>query len=210
MNRRSVLFAMGATSLSAGAIFGSGAFTTIEADRSVELNVKSDANARIAFSKIENSNGNLIVGTDKSNAVDIIKFSRTDLNEQAKTTFKNAFKIKNNGTAPDVYVHVQQSEDDDAGGDVDAAIGSDGLLDFRVEHENDNSTTRSIVGNTAKDGYRLNGGDEDSREEVNVHVEVDLLSEDVNDDDDSSDDNDLTAINEVTFVVTAINPETSS
>lgn len=203
MNRRSVLFAMGATSLSAGAIFGSGAFTTIEADRSVKLNVKSDANARIAFSKIKNSNGNLIVGTDESNAVDIIKFSRTDLNEQAKTTFKNAFKIKNNGTAPDVYVHVQQSEDD-------AAIGSDGLLDFRVEDENDNSTTRSIVGKTSEDGYRLDGGNEGSGEEVKVHVEVDLLSEDVNDDDDSSDDNDLTAINEVTFVVTAIDPDTPS
>jgi len=199
-----VLFAMGATSLSAGAIFGSGAFTTIEADRSVELNVKSDAGARIAFSKIGGSNGNLIVGTDESNAVDIIKFSQTDLNEQAKTTFNNAFKIKNNGTTPDVYVHVQKSNNGDA------AIGSEGVLDFRVDDEEDSSTTRSIVVNNSEDGYRLNGDPNDSGEEVNVHVEVDLLSEGVNDDDDSGDDNDLTAINEVTFVVTAINDETPS
>lgn len=206
MNRRSVLFAMGATSLSAGAIFGSGAFTTIEADRSVELNVKSDASARIAFSKIGGSNGNLIVGTDESNAVDIIKFSQTDLNEQAKTTFNNAFKIKNNGTTPDVYVHVQKSNNKNG----DAAIGSEGVLDFRVDDEEDSSTTRSIVVNNTEDGYRLDGGTDDSGEEVNVHVEVDLLSEGVNDDDDSGEENDLTAINEVTFVVTAIDSKTSS
>jgi len=194
MNRRSVLFAMGATSLSAGAIFGSGAFTTIEADRSVELDVKSDAKARIGFEKNGDGAGQIVKTTEGDNsAASIIKFTQADLNEQAKTSFLKALTITNNGTgdsAPDVNLYVKDGEllggEWDSGDDNGETI--DDILDFR-ENGGD-----SIVGNSIE---LKAGTDQDNPgDSVNIDVVVNLRN--------GGDEEALEGIEKVTFVAEAI------
>jgi hypothetical protein len=185
---------MGATSLSAGAIFGSGAFTTIEADRSVELDVKSDAKARIGFEKNGDGAGQIVKTTEGDNsAASIIKFTQADLNEQAKTSFLKALTITNNGTgdsAPDVNLYVKDGEllggEWDSGDDNGETI--DDILDFR-ENGGD-----SIVGNSIE---LKAGTDQDNPgDSVNIDVVVNLRN--------GGDEEALEGIEKVTFVAEAI------
>jgi hypothetical protein len=205
MKRRVLLGGIGTASIGIGATFGSGAFTSIEANRDVELNVESDSSAQIIFEARDGTGADRLLTTDETNAVNVIKFSQTNLNEQSKTTFKKALKIENNTDASDsgsadqsgltVDLYVQQPDDGGIGdGDGD-------VLDFRVD---DGDDTRSIVQDDSdnKNAATLeptdNNGDEDT---AKIDIVIDLLSDDVTTGD--QDDNDLESIGQVTFVVEA-------
>ncbi|SEL81339.1 TafE family fimbrial adapter protein [Haloferax larsenii] len=189
MNRRSLLLSIGAASVGTGAVFGSGAFTSIEADRNVDLNVSSDSgSAQVSFDKGSGVGAGTIIGTDTSESVDVIKFEETNLNERAKTTFTDALEIDNNGSNT-VNLYVDGSTDgvgdDPSNGDV---------LDFRVDDA-------SIVGdgtsgNAIELGPDGNGGQ--NADVVEVDIVVDLL-------DDNVDGSSLDDIESVTFVVEATN-----
>jgi len=135
MKRRALLAGVGLSTVGVGAAFGSGAFTTVSADRSVELEVKSDADARIGFEPGSGAS-HIIETTDESgDAASVIKLTQSDLNEQAKTSFSEALTITNNGTgssAPNVDLYVEDS--DLLGGTWDSANGdeeTDDILDFQ-------------------------------------------------------------------------------
>ena len=188
MKRRSLLLSIGAASVGTGAVFGSGAFTSIEADRNVDLNVSSDSgSAQVSFDKGSGVGAGTIIGTDTSESVDVIKFEETNLNERAKTTFTDALEIDNNGSNT-VNLYVDDSTDgvgdDPSNGDV---------LDFRVDDA-------SIVGDgTSGNAIELgadgsNGGQ--NTDVVEVDIVVDLL-------DDNVDGSSLDDIESVTFVVEA-------
>lgn len=195
MRRRALLAGVGLSSVGVGAAFGSGAFTTVEADRSVELSVENDANARIGFEKNENGAGQIIETTSEGSSASVIKFAQDDLNEQAKTSFLKALTVTNNGTgssAPDVDLYVEDG--DLLGGewdsDDDGDETKDDILDFR---EADGSsivgTDNSITLNAGADG-------EDQGDSVNVDVVVDLRN--------GGDETALEGIEKVTFVAEAV------
>ncbi|ESS04887.1 MAG: hypothetical protein A07HR67_00237 [uncultured archaeon A07HR67] len=155
MKRRALLAGVGLSTVGVGAAFGSGAFTTVSADRSVELEVKSDADARIGFEP--GSGASQIIETTDGNgdAASVIKLTQSDLNEQAKTSFLNALTITNNGTgnsAPNVDLYIE--DNDLLGGTWDSANsgeGTDDILDFQT-----NSDSASIVGSS--NSISLNSG----------------------------------------------------
>lgn len=181
MKRRVLLAGIGLSSIGVGAAFGSGAFTSVSADRDVELNVESDENARISF---EPGNTRIVETTDGSgDAASVIKFSRDDLNEQSKTLFEEALDITNNGSTddPDVNVYVEDNEDDD--------LGDGESLDFR-EPDGDSivSSGNSVTLETDSSG---------SGNTISVDIVVDLREEENN-------ETTLESIEQVTFVVEAI------
>jgi hypothetical protein len=208
MKRRVVLAGLGTASIGVGTAFGSGAFTSIEANRNVELNVKGDSSAQIKFRKGEGTGADRLIATDESNAVDVIKFTQTNLNEQSTTTFKRALEIENNtdesgpvsaagsGLTVDLYV---QERDDGGIGDDDGDV-----LDFRVE---DGDGTRSIVKDgDGKNAVQLPATGDSGADTAEIDIVVDLRGENVTDDQ-SSDDNDLEAIEQIVFVVEAVDDE---
>lgn len=180
MKRRVLLAGIGLSSIGVGAAFGSGAFTTVSADRNVELNVANDENARISF---EPGNTRIVETTDGSgDAASVINFSRDDLNEQSKTLFEEALDITNNGSTddPDVNVYVEDAGDDD--------LGDGESLDFR-EPDGD-----SIVG--SGNSVTLVTDSSGSGNTISVDIVVDLRDE-------GNNETTLEDIEQVTFVVEA-------
>ncbi len=124
MKRRVLLAGIGSASIGVGAAFGSGAFTSIESDRDVNLNVQGDSSAQIIFRQGSGTGAARLLNTDRSNVVDIIEFSQTSLNEQSKTIFKNALEVENNT--------------DDSG----STTGSDDLpVDFYIKEQGSTKVT---------------------------------------------------------------------
>lgn len=187
MNRRSFLLSIGAASVGTGAVFGSGAFTSIEADRNVNLQVTGDTgSAQVGFSP--GSGATSIIGTDSSESVDIINFEKTNLNGQAKTSFKNALQVDNNSTSK-VNLYI----DDSTTGVGDDPTNSE-VLDFQ-----EGDAGASIVGSTQSITLDPDGGssDGDYDDTVEIDIVVDLRDEGV-------DGGNLESISDVTFVVEAV------
>mgnify|MGYP006914300788 FL=1 len=187
MKRRAVLAGIGTASIGDGAAFGSGAYSSIEADRDVTLNVDNDDNAQIIFKRNSDAVGaERLIGTDESNAVNVIEFSQSDLNEQSKTSFKQALVVENNtgenGDSLKVDLFVKE--------ELNVGISDGGVLDFRIDDGND--STVSVVGEGNKS--RL-----DDTETEQIDIIVDLRDNGTNDG-----TNDLDDISQVTFIVEAV------
>lgn len=105
VTRRNVLLGLGSLSATVGGVFGSGAFSSVEATRSVNVQTSDDSTALLSFeaNKLSDADGgtpedkNGIIVTDSPDGADtsVIKLKQTDLNERATTTFKNALKVTN-------------------------------------------------------------------------------------------------------------------
>ena len=183
MKRRVLLAGLGTASIGVGAAFGSGAFTSIEADRDVELNVSNDSDAQIIFRRNESATGaDRLIEDDETNVVDVIRFSRSDLNEQSRTSFDRALEVKNNtaenGEGLDVDLFVEENED--------VGIEDEGIVDFRVDDDSNGDT--SLVGDD--NDIRIEEGETEQ-----IDIVVDLRGDD---------ENDLENIDQVTFVVEAV------
>jgi len=88
-NRRSVLIGLGTLTVGGGAVFGTGAFTSMDADRSVSVSLASDSNALVAFTNLDND----YVTENGSGAIEI---DISDVNVDANLTVNSAFEIQNN------------------------------------------------------------------------------------------------------------------
>lgn len=195
MKRRALLASLGLSSIGIGAAFGSGAFTTIEADRSVELGVSNDSDAQIALKRGTGTGADRLVkgDTDTDGTIKVIKFDRGDLNRQSKTIFKKALRIKNNTDDLTVDLHVSEQAGSSENSDESVDI-SDGPVDF--QEFNDGSDDTTVVGED-------NSTELSADDSVSITVIVDLLGDDVDDDDTDAEDN-LAKIDRVTFVVNAV------
>ena len=108
-NRRNVLIGLGGLVAAGGAALGTGAFTTVTAERSVTVNTAGDANALLAFSAA-NDNPYVEVTGDDDDGEGVIEINldgfedsnsdanSTGLNQNAVTTFDELVTITNNGT----------------------------------------------------------------------------------------------------------------
>ena len=99
MNRRNVLIGLGAITAGGGAVLGSGAFSQVEANRTVEISTAGDSGALLALSLDTSYNGiSDESGTDSgTNNEDTIQINLNQINDDAVTTFENALTIENNG-----------------------------------------------------------------------------------------------------------------
>lgn len=173
MNRRSVLIGLGAAGIGSGALFASGAFTSVEADREVELSVTGDAEALLKMEQGEH--GENVVGTTGGD-VEMIRLEQDALNENATTTFAEALDVTNLGSrVVELYVEGKDNVGDgevlDLQADGDSIVGdiTDGVtLD---PDEGEPHATLAIVVD-----LRGNGNDSedlDAIEEITFVAEVD-------------------------------------
>ncbi|UWG50670.1 DUF1102 family protein [Halalkaliarchaeum sp. AArc-CO] len=103
MERRKLLIGMGSLAVGGAAAMGSGAFTSVEADRTVQVDVANDANAFLALEGKDTPNGNEYVANDGTSGTLTLDFSSTSeggngLNQNGETIIRDLFEIHNQGT----------------------------------------------------------------------------------------------------------------
>ncbi|GAA0524279.1 Protein of unknown function [Halorubrum aquaticum] len=110
MKRRNVLAALGMISGGAAIASGTGAFTSVEADRDVAVQVANDSSAFLALNAIgpnapymSTSNGQLGIDLTGSNTSGIS--GGQGVNTSAVTVFEDMFEVQNQGTQ-DVEVEI--------------------------------------------------------------------------------------------------------
>ncbi len=118
MNRRNALIGLGSLAVGGGALFGSGAFSQVQADRTASFSVTNDQNALLGLS----GDGSYVTETATGPASqNTIEFQFTNLNDNATSTFGSVLTITNNtqdGASKNVYVQD------------DGTVTQDGVIDF--------------------------------------------------------------------------------
>jgi len=114
MNRRSVLLAFGTASIGLGGAFGSGAFSSVEAARTVTLDTSDDSNAVLGFEPVDSDSNIIATETVGSGDRTVIKIEQASLNAQATTRFEDALRVTNGGNN-DVGLSVDPAASDDSG-----------------------------------------------------------------------------------------------
>jgi hypothetical protein len=148
LNRRSVLLGLGTLSASVGGIFGSGAFSSVEASRTVNLQTSADSSARLQF---ESNNSNIVTTESGPQSQNVIKLEQTSLNQDATTTFNDALKVTNNGDN-DVGLSVV-SADTSYSNSASGLVGDGNVLD--IEDSNGDSIVDSAVNLTSNSNKDL-------------------------------------------------------
>ncbi|MDG5760737.1 hypothetical protein QA600_15475 [Natronococcus sp. A-GB1] len=105
INRRNTLIGLGTIVAGGGAALGTGAFSTVEADRSVDVSTEGDGDALLEL-EIDSET---LSGDD-----DLIEFDLDNLNEDATTTFDDALVIGYDGEETNVEYSID-IEDEDTG-----------------------------------------------------------------------------------------------
>ena len=103
-----------------GTLAATGAFTTVEAERTADVNVAGDANALLAIQPTENPEGSSFIqqGNTVDDQFEIVLQGNDDsgvgLNPQSTTTAQNIFNITNNGEEPvDVWINTEGGVQED-------------------------------------------------------------------------------------------------
>lgn len=117
MNRRNVLIGLGTVAAGGGAVLGSGAFSQVEAERTVNVNSDADASALLALAVASTT----LEGAEGS-ADEVIAFELGNgVNLDAVTRFDGAFEVTNNSDdAVDVAIEDAASGDSIVSGDAAA------------------------------------------------------------------------------------------
>lgn len=100
MNRRKVLLGLGATAAGSGAVFGSGAFTQVAADRDLTLEIVDDTNAALKLEPQDSDYAEDVSGSPNGGT---LAFDFGDglpnadgINNRADSVFAEVFSITNN------------------------------------------------------------------------------------------------------------------
>ena len=164
MNRRNVLVGLGGLVAGGGALIGTGAFDTVEAERTVNVETAGDADAFLGIAAHEDYDEEIITDEDDVFVLDIGGATTTEggegVNQRARTVFSDLVVLTNQGT---------QNVDT-----IDFDLGGDGA-DILEIVENVDDDTPLIPG-----------------EETTFGVEIDLLDDTqdaVTDDGDIDDEN---------------------
>lgn len=159
LSRRTTIIGIGTLAVGGGVIGGSGAFDSVEANRSFEVGVTGDGSALLGLE----ATNTVIAGTESSGAGgnDVIYFALTDdqgteasLNENATTWFYDVMRVTNNGSQSvtlsielgggisGVSFLIDDENDGVAEKDLGEtghtlAVGETGLVDLRIDTTSD-------------------------------------------------------------------------
>jgi hypothetical protein len=132
---------------------GTGAFSSVEADRTVTLESAGDGSALL---KIEPGDGNsaseiATSTTETGDNVSQLQLNQTDLNGDAVTTFNQAIKITNTG-GEKLGLYIEDGGSDDGLGDTEeldlrtgpgggdqTIVGSSNAVDLSAQSDSNNS-----------------------------------------------------------------------
>jgi hypothetical protein len=153
MQRRNLLIGMGSLAAGSAATLGTGAFTSVQAERDITISTANDSGAYLGISPNSGPNGQYASTSGGTVSLDFTSTdaaSDTGLNDNAKINIENVLKITNNGTQP-VYVTVLV--EDDAGNTGRDVVS---LLNFGISGDDDVDFARTAG---SYDGDKLSAGE---------------------------------------------------
>jgi len=145
LTRRNTIIGLGTIAAGAGVISGTGAFDSVEANRSFEVSVSGDAGALLGLEATNGTIASTESGGAGGNDILIFELNDTDtggesaINENAITEFFDAFTVTNNGSQ-DVNLSIELP---------DSVSG----ISFIIDHEDDDNPT-----DLTSDSYELATG----------------------------------------------------
>ena len=184
MRPKGKLFALFAVFAAIGLVTASGAFTTVQADRTATVNVAGDASALLQLQPADGANG--AYATDNGGQL-LLQFNSSaddgnggsdvgdGVNEDAVTRFDNVFNVTNQGTQP-ITLQVSGTDSNDIS--YGEGQGPANLYLYNgTDHteELDGSTTVGIdQGETRQVGVFINssGLDNSSVDDQNVEITI--------------------------------------
>ncbi|WP_094529571.1 hypothetical protein [Halorubrum halodurans] len=136
MNRRTVLIGLGGVVVGGGALLGTGAFNTVEAERTVAVETAGDADAFLGITPFPDSTNADYVTVPEDGTVEIditgeeTNSSGGGVNENAITAIDRLLEVTNNGTQSVVVgfnnqYAVEEGDYDDPPGGWDYAVSDD-------------------------------------------------------------------------------------
>lgn len=173
-SRRTVLVGLGGLVAGGGALIGTGAFDTVEAERTVNVQTAGDASALLGLSPADrDGDGNNAYVDDPGEGTIAINLNGSDeaegLTQNARTVLRNLVTVTNQGEQEVGSLTLEFTGEPEGDGNITL----DDTFSFPVD-DDDGST---IVEN----GAEVLSGDNDvasslpSGESINFGVEVDLL-----------------------------------
>ena len=176
MRPKGKLFALFAVFAAIGLVTASGAFTTVEANRTADVSTAGDASALLAIQPEPGANGQEYANTNNNDQVVEIQLTNdtagsSGVNVNATTEVDNIINITNQGSQ-DVGVYITRSDEG----------GNEQLVTFHADSSYSNNMT-GISGNAET----LSPG-----ESVTVSMEIDTTGGSIS--------NDQTLLSEITIV----------
>jgi len=138
MNRRQALIGIGSLAVGSGAALGSGAFTSVSAERDVDVNIVDDGNALLGVSVTGDEVSDTGTGT-----VAITFGDSTGFNDDAVTELGNVLELTNNGSSS-IVASLGTGGNAEVG-TADGAGNADGSDSVSVSIENDSNDEIAIV-----------------------------------------------------------------
>lgn len=102
LNRRNALIGLGAIATGGGALFGSGAFSTVEANREVQIGVTGDSSANLGLA----ANNTDIANDSGGGANNQVAINGNAFNPDATTEYDDAFDVTNNASN-EIYLAIE-------------------------------------------------------------------------------------------------------
>lgn len=141
LNRRNTLIGLGTIVAGGGAALGTGAFSTVEADRTVDVSTAGDNEALLGLEILSDT----LEGEDG----DTIEFELGNLNLNGQTEFDGAFEITNSGEdSITVTIEDEDSEDllaGEAGDSTGIYFVDDDVDDGELDVGEDDSATLDVI-----------------------------------------------------------------
>lgn len=176
MNRRNVLVGLGTIVAGGGAALGTGAFTSVEADRTVSVQTAGDASAFLSLSParaageyVDDSGDAIEIVLDGSSSAD-----GSGLNENAVSRFEDLVTVTNQGT----QVIDSLSFEFSYGGTDLASVQTLQITSGDATIDADGSGTDLLTESTAGDASTDPTGQLDAGQSVPFGVQVDLTTAD--------------------------------
>ena len=140
MDRRKFIAGLGSLTAAGAAGIGTGAFTSVQAERDITVETAGDASALLGISPASGANGQYASTSGGTVSLDFTsndEASDTGLNDEAKVNIEDVLNITNNGTQS-VYVTVLVE-------DADGNTGRDvaGLSEFGISGDDDYDFART-------------------------------------------------------------------
>ena len=111
MERRKFIIGTGALATGTAAAMGTGAFSSVSANRDVTISVADDSDALLAFNKTGEANDEYVTVDDGVVGIDVSESDASGVNDNATTVIRRLFDITNQGTQA-VLVWIEDQPDD--------------------------------------------------------------------------------------------------
>ena len=198
LTRRNALIGLGTVAAGAGVIGGSGAFTSVTAERTVSVETAGDAQAALQLIPAEDSSGNTtdnasdyVDASEDTIALDLTGTDNgaTGLNQNAKTTLENLISVLNNGTQEVTSLTLELTSDS-------SDINDDDTFQFTAQEKVQGGSDLSGIpnGEDILSGSNLNTTIGAGSGSVEFGLIVDLIN--------GGDDNSLPSNSSTTYTLT--------